>query len=79
MKSGDKVIAEHHGRQVRIAGGRAENQTAQANPLDAKSEDDPELRMIKPRPPTVKAIRMPDKFPEQPWKQKSGFAVGLFR
>jgi hypothetical protein len=26
--------------------------------------------MAKPKLPAVKIIRMPDKFPEQPWKQK---------
>jgi hypothetical protein len=26
--------------------------------------------MAKPKPPAVKVIRMPDKFPEQPWKKK---------
>jgi len=36
MKSGDKVTAEHHGLQARIAGWRAENAAAQANAeLDA--------------------------------------------
>ena len=71
MKSGDKVTAEHHGLQARIAGWRAENQAAQSNQPDAKTESDPELQMAKPKPPPVKVIRMPDKFPEQPWKKKS--------
>lgn len=70
MKSGDKVTAEHHGLQARIAGWRAENAAAQANPPDAKPESDPELQMARPKPPPVKVIRMPDKFPEQPWKKK---------
>ena len=70
MKSGDKVTAEHHGLQARIAGWRAENQAALASSPDAKVENDPELQMAKPKPPTVKVIRMPDKFPEQPWKKK---------
>ena len=70
MKSGDKVTAEHHGLQARIAGWRAENQAAQSNSPDAKIESDPELQMAKPKPPTVKVIRMPDKFPDQPWKKK---------
>ena len=71
MKSGDKVTAEHHGLQARIAGWRAENQAAQASSPDTKVESDPELQMARPKPPTVKVIRMPDKFPEQPWKNKS--------
>ena len=70
MKSGDKVTAEHHGLQARIAGWRAENQAAQSNTPDTKTESDPELQMARPKPPTVKVIRMPDKFPEQPWKKK---------
>src|SRR5215472_8374078 len=42
MKSGDKVTAEHHGLQARIAGWRAENAAAQAGSPDAKAADDPE-------------------------------------
>ena len=72
LKAGDKARAEHHGLQARIAGWRAENQAAQSNPPDAKAEGDPELQMAKPKPPPVKVIRMPDKFPEQPWKKKKG-------
>jgi Flp pilus assembly protein TadD len=72
MKSGDKVTAEHHGLQARIAGWRAENAAAQSTAPDAKPEADPELQMARPKPPPVKVIRMPDKFPEQPWKKKVG-------
>lgn len=71
MKSGDKVKAEHHGLQARIAGWRAENAAAQANASGANPESDPELQMARPNPPPVKVVRMPDKFPEQPWKKKS--------
>ena len=70
MKSGDKVTAEHHGLQARIAGWRAENQAAQSGVPGAKTEADPELQMARPKPPAVKVVRMPDKFPEQPWKKK---------
>jgi len=70
MKSGDKVTAEHHGLQARIAGWRAENAAAQANAGNSPTEIDPELQMAKPKPPPVKVIRMPDKFPDQPWKKK---------
>jgi Flp pilus assembly protein TadD len=70
MKSGDKVTAEHHGLQARIAGWRAENTAAQSSQGEAKPADDPELQMARPKPPPVKVIRMPDKFPEQPWKKK---------
>jgi len=70
MKSGDKVTAEHHGLQARIAGWRAENQAAKSNEPAANAANDPELQMAKPKPPAVKVIRMPDKFPDQPWKKK---------
>jgi Flp pilus assembly protein TadD len=75
MKSGDKVTAEHHGLQARIAGWRAENAAAQAkrqdpNAAPVAASDDPELQMHKPKP-EVKVIRMPDKFPDQPWKKKT--------
>jgi Flp pilus assembly protein TadD len=71
MKSGDKVTAEHHGLQARIAGWRAENAAAQSSQPDAKAAD-PELQMARPKPPPVQVIRMPDKFPDQPWKKKVG-------
>jgi len=69
MKSGDKVTAEHHGLQARIAGWRAENDAAKAGQPVADAAADPELQMAKAKPPTVKVIRMPDKFPDQPWKK----------
>lgn len=70
MKSGDKVTAEHHGLQARIAGWRAENAAAKSGDPAPTAASDPELQMAKPPPPAVKVIRMPDKFPEQPWKKK---------
>jgi len=70
MKSGDKVTAEHHGLQARIAGWRAENAAAKAGEAVPNASGDPELQMAKPKPPEVKVIRMPDKFPDQPWKKK---------
>jgi Flp pilus assembly protein TadD len=70
MKSGDKVTAEHHGLQARIAGWRAENQAAKSNEPAPAAANDPELQMARPQPPAVKIVRMPDKFPEQPWKKK---------
>ncbi len=73
MKTGDKVTAEHHGLQARIAGWRAENAAAQAGAAGAAGAatgGDPELQMARPPPPPVKVIRMPDKFPDQPWKKK---------
>jgi Flp pilus assembly protein TadD len=70
MKSGDKVTAEHHGLQARIASWRAENAAARSNSPETQSASDPELQMARVKPPPVKVIRMPDKFPEQPWKKK---------
>jgi tetratricopeptide (TPR) repeat protein len=61
MKAGDKKTAEHHGLQARIASWR-ENM---APPAPGQSE--PELEMAKPKPPPVK---VPEKFPEMPWKKK---------
>jgi Flp pilus assembly protein TadD len=71
MKSGDKVTAEHHGLQARIAGWRAENAAAQSSAPAGQPANDPELQMARPKPPPVKVIRMPDKFPDQPWKKKA--------
>jgi Flp pilus assembly protein TadD len=70
MKSGDKVTAEHHGLQARIAGWRAENQAAKAGPDAAKTESDPEMQMAKPKAPAATVMRKPEKFPDQPWKKK---------
>ena len=71
QKTGDKVAAEHHGLQARIAGWRAENAAARSNSLGASPAADPELQMARPKPPPVKVIRLPDKFPDQPWKKKA--------
>lgn len=64
MKSGDKVKAEHHGLQARIAGWREDA----AKSKEEKTESNPELEMAgaKPQP-----IKLPTKFPDQPWKKKS--------
>ena len=70
MKSGDKVTAEHHGLQARIAGWRAENAAVKSNQPAPAAESESSLPMAKPATPAVKVIRMPDKFPEQPWKKK---------
>ena len=60
MKAGDKKTAEHHGLQARIASWR-DDKTA---PED-KPAVDPELELAKPSAPKV-----PEKFPEMPWKKK---------
>jgi predicted Zn-dependent protease len=70
MKSGDKVTAEKHGLQAKIESWRADAAKAKAGSPDAKPEGDDELQMARTKPPAVKVIRMPDKFPEQPWKRK---------
>jgi tetratricopeptide (TPR) repeat protein len=70
MKSGDKVTAEHHGLQARIAGWRAENQAAKAGEPTASTASDPEMQMARPQSPAVSPLRRPDTFPEQPWKKK---------
>jgi hypothetical protein len=66
MKAGDKVTAEHHGLQARIASWREDAQKAKAGvaPSAAPAPSDPELAMAKPKPP-------PAKFPEMPWKKKT--------
>ncbi len=63
MKAGDKVTAEHHGLQARIAGWREENAAAKSGALPTGHTENPELQMARPQPP-------PLKFPDQPWKKK---------
>ena len=62
MKSGNKTAAEHHGLQARIASWR-EDKSAPAQP----PAGDPELELARPKPP---AMKVPEKFPDQPWKKK---------
>ena len=65
MKAGDKKTAEHHGLQARIAswkGNLASPGAAPAAPADT------ELQMAQPKP---QAFKLPEKFPEQPWKKKA--------
>ena len=71
MKSGDKVTAEHHGLQARIAGWREESQATKAGAPASTSPVDPELQMAKTVVP-AQVIKMPEKFPDQPWKKKAG-------
>jgi Flp pilus assembly protein TadD len=65
MKSGDKVTAEHHGLQARIAGWRED--AAKAKESGEKIAADPELEMAGTKPQPMK---LPAKFPDQPWKKK---------
>lgn len=61
MKMGDKKTAEHHGLQARIADWKA-NMSA-----PVKKEEVDELAIAKPAPAPVK---IPEKFPDMPWKKK---------
>ncbi len=66
MKSGDKITAEHHGLQARIAGWRED--AAKARQPGAPPVADPELEIAGSKP---QAMKLPAKFPEQPWKKKN--------
>lgn len=63
MRAGDKVTAEHHGLQARIASWKS-NMTAPGMLPAAAS--DPELELAKPKP---QSFKLPEKFPDQPWKK----------
>lgn len=67
MKSGDKVTAEHHGLQARIAGWREDAARAKETGAHVPAAGDPELEIAGAKP---QAIKLPAKFPEQPWKKK---------
>ena len=62
MKAGDKVKAEHHGLQARIAGWR-DNMA----PPTPEQGGDPDLRLAEEKPAPMK---LPTKFPDMPWKKK---------
>jgi tetratricopeptide (TPR) repeat protein len=65
MKSGDKKTAEHHGLQARIASWKQDMKApAGAAPTPAAADDD--LKMAGPKP---QAFKLPEKFPEMPWKK----------
>jgi len=70
QKTGDKATAEKHGLQAKIESWRADAARAKAGQTETKPEGGDDLQMARPKPPPVKVIRMPDKFPEQPWKKK---------
>jgi len=65
MKAGNKVVAEHHGLQARIAGWREDPNA------DALKNQNPDLAMAKPPPPAT-LPPAPAKFPDMPWKKKKG-------
>ena len=64
MKAGDRVTAEHHGLQARIASWRTDAQQAKTG---SPPPSDPELDLARPKPQNVK---IPSKFPDMPWKKK---------
>lgn len=63
MKSGNKVVAEHHGLQARIAGWREDPNA------EALKNQNPDLAMAKP-PMPAPLPPPPAKFPDMPWKKK---------
>src|SRR6185369_2308513 len=72
MKSGDKKTAEHHGLQARIASWKGnmaapESKVEGREPSAGAGVEDPELKMAQPKAPTIK---VPEKFPDMPWKKK---------
>ena len=63
MRAGNKVTAEHHGLQARIASWKGNMTAPGATPA---APADPELELAKPAP---QSFKLPEKFPEQPWKK----------
>lgn len=63
MKSGDKTTAEHHGLQARIASWKGNMAPPGSNPDE---EQDSDLKMAEPKP---QAFKVPEKFPDMPWKK----------
>jgi len=71
MKAGDKVTAEHHGLQARIASWRVDAQ--QAKTESSPAAENPELQMAKPK---LEPVKIPSKFPDMPWKKKPSSDAG---
>ena len=67
MKSGDKKTAEHHGLQARIASWKQDMTAPGTGPKPDTGELPSELQMAQPKP---QAFKMPEKFPDMPWKKK---------
>jgi tetratricopeptide (TPR) repeat protein len=65
MKLGDKKTAEHHGLQAKLAGWKAAP--------GAPASGDPDLEMAAPKP---QAFKLPEKFPDMPWKKKPKLGGG---
>jgi len=70
MKAGDKKTAEHHGLQARITSWKGNMTASDTAPVVA---GDPELELAKPKP---QAFKLPEKFPDQPWKKKPKIGGG---
>ncbi|MBL9174400.1 MAG: tetratricopeptide repeat protein [Verrucomicrobiales bacterium] len=68
MKSGDKKTAEHHGLQARIASWKQDMTPPGSPNTGGASDADSSLQMAQPKPASVK---LPEKFPDQPWKKKT--------
>ncbi len=66
MKSGDKTTAEKHGLQARIASWKENMAPPPASGVGVAAAE-PELQMAQPKPT---AFKMPEKFPDMPWKKK---------
>lgn len=71
MRSGDKLKAEHHGLQARIAGWR--DNMAPPVPGSAPAAD-PELQIAQPKPPPMKTPPVPVR--DMPWKKKAPEKTG---
>jgi len=67
MRSGNKTTAEHHGLQARIASWRENMSGPVSTPVD------PDLAIQTTGPLTP--IKLPEEFPDMPWKKKAGSAT----
>jgi len=73
MKSGDKLTAEKHGLQARVASwkeGLTKPADAEVAPTSGAAVD-PDLQMAQAKP---KAFKLPEKFPDMPWKKNKAAA-----
>ncbi len=73
MKSGDKKTAEHHGLQARIASWKQDMTPPAGAAKGPEGGEESSLQMAQPKP---QAFKMPEKFPDQPWKKKSPADAG---
>ena len=67
MRAGDKTTAEKHGLQARIASWKQDMAVPGSAPA-TNAASDSELQMAQPKP---KAFKLPEKFPDQPWKKQA--------